>query len=191
MNMKTIIVYFSLEGNTAYAAEQIAERLGADTLRLYPKKSYPTGGFRKFIWGGKSAVMAETPDLEPYGFDGAAYDRVILGFPVWAGNVTPPIRTFLKENDLRGKRVAAFACQSGSGAEKAFRKLMECMGTEQLDGELVLIDPKSRPSEENERAIRDFCDRMSRGAAEGDVSREGTAQTQNGPGTAGSDGRDL
>ena len=119
MDMKTIIVYYSLEGNTDFAASKIAEIMGADLLRLVPKKSYPSTGFQKFFWAGKSAVMSETPELEPYVFDRASYDRVILGFPVWAGNVAPPIRTFVRDQDLHGKRIAAFACQSGAGAEKA------------------------------------------------------------------------
>ena len=35
--MRTLIVYYSLEGNTDYAAGKIAERIGADKLRLVPK----------------------------------------------------------------------------------------------------------------------------------------------------------
>ena len=159
--MKTIVVYYSLEGNTEFAAGKIAEVMGADLLRLYPKKAYPSKGFRKFLWGGKSAVMAETPVLEAYTFDAAAYDCVILGFPVWASNMTPPIRTFLKENDLQGKRLAAFACQSGNGAEKALDKIKELTGRSSLEAELVLIDPKSKPAEDNEQKIRDFCAKLS------------------------------
>ena len=41
--MKTIIVYYSLEGNTEYAAKELANLLGADLLRLHPKKAYPDG----------------------------------------------------------------------------------------------------------------------------------------------------
>ena len=140
--MKTLIVYYTLEGNTHYAAKKIASLLDADMLRIKPVKTYPRKGFRKFLWGGKSAVMAETPELEPYTFDASAYDRIVFGFPVWAGNVTPPLRTFIKENDLSGKRFAAFACQSGAGAEKAFEKLKTALGIRELDAELVLIDPK-------------------------------------------------
>ena len=158
--MKTIIVYYSMGGNTEYAAQKVAEELGADLLRVEPKKAYPDSGFRKFLWGGKSAVMAETPELEPYEFDGTAYERGILGFPVWAGNVTPPIRTFLKENDLSGKSLAAFACQSGAGAEKAFGKLLAAVGADKLEAELILIDPKDKPSEANEQKIRAFCEKL-------------------------------
>ena len=155
--MKTLIVYYSLEGNTQYAAERIAAAIGAETLRLAPEKAYPDSGFKKFFWGGKSAVMAEKPKLQPYEFDPAAWERIIIGFPVWAGNVTPPIRTFIKENDLRGKRIAAFACQSGAGAEKAFAKLKAALGVSALEAEMVLIDPKTKPSKANEQKIAAFC----------------------------------
>ena len=117
--MKTLIVYFSLEGNTDCAARRIADILGADTLRVYPVKAYPDKGFAKFFWGGKSAVMAETPALEAYAAPLEAYGRVIFGFPVWAGNMAPPIRSFVRENDLSGKRIAAFACQSGLSGHRS------------------------------------------------------------------------
>ena len=158
--MKTLIVYYTLEGNTHYAAKKIASLLDADMLRIKPVKTYPRKGFRKFLWGGKSAVMAETPELEPYTFDASAYDRIVFGFPVWAGNVTPPLRTFIKENDLSGKRFAAFACQSGAGAEKAFEKLKTALGIRELDAELVLIDPKTKPDEINEKKISGFCGKL-------------------------------
>ena len=158
--MKTLIVYYSLEGNTAYAADRIAYLTGADTLRINPVKEYPKSGFRKFLWGGKSALMSETPKLEAYIFDQGKYDRIIFGFPVWAGSITPPIRTFIRENDLKGKHIAAFACQSGSGAEKAFGKLKAALGIDNLEAELILIDPKEKPSQENEKKIEMFCAKM-------------------------------
>lgn len=159
--MKTIVVYYSLEGNTEYAAKRIADSLGADILRVVPVRAYPKSGFQKFLWGGKSAVMAEKPALEPYDAAMGDYDRVIFGFPVWASNMAPPIRSFILENDLAGKRIAAFACQSGAGANKALAKLRACLGVDALEAELVLIDPKDKPSEENERKLRDFCEGLS------------------------------
>ena len=158
--MRTLIVYYSLEGNTAYAADKIASVIGADILRIEPVKNYPDKGFRKFFWGGKSAVMAETPKLQPYDFNAEDYERIVFGFPVWAGNVTPPIRTFVRENRLDGKRIAAFASQSGSGAEKAFDRLKKALGIDSLEAELVLIDPKVKPSAENDRKIKEFCAKL-------------------------------
>ncbi len=158
--MNTLIVYYSHEGNTEYVAQKIASACGFNTLRLAPAKEYPARGFRKFFWGGKSSVMAETPALMPYTFNAEDYDRIVFGFPVWAGNVTPPIRTFVKEQNLTGKRIAAFACQSGAGAEKAFGKLKAALGIDALEAELVLIDPKDKPSAENGRKLEAFCEKL-------------------------------
>ena len=117
--------------------------------------------FLKFLIGGFDAVRERTPALKPYEFHAENYARVIFGFPVWAGNVTPPIRTFVKENDLSGLKIAAFACQGGSGAEKAFDKLKTAIGIDKLEAELILIDPKARPSDEKDKKIEDFCRRLS------------------------------
>lgn len=160
--MKSLIVYYSLEGNTEYAAKRIADNLSADILRLRPKKAYSDKGFAKFFWGGKSAVMAEKPELEPYDIDLSAYERIIIGFPVWASNFTPPVRTFLFENksELKGKRFAAFACQSGGGAEKALAKLKKYIGIESFEAEAVFIDPKDKESGATNTAIDSFCSRL-------------------------------
>ena len=160
--MRTAVVYYSMSGNTAETAKKIADAAGADLVEIRPVKAYPDKGVRKFLWGGKSAVMAETPALQPYDFRAEDYDRIIIGFPVWASNMAPPVRTFVKENmaSLQGRHIAAFACQSGNGAEKAFRKLAECLGRESLDTTLILIDPKDRPKAENERRLQDFLRRL-------------------------------
>ncbi|SDY59264.1 flavodoxin family protein [Lachnobacterium bovis] len=160
--MNTLIVYYSLEGNTDFVAKKIADKLQADLLRLVPVKKYPEKGFAKFFWGGKSAMMAETPELEPYSVDWNSYEQVIFGFPVWASNITPPLRTFIRDNhELKEKRLAAFACQSGKGAEQAFKKLTDTLEGNTLTATLILFDPKVKPKDENEVSIQEFCDSLS------------------------------
>ena len=156
--MKTVIVYYSMGGNTAFAAEKLAEKLDAGLLRVEPLTAYPEKGAKKFLFGGKSALMGEKPALKPYEFD-ADCERVIFGFPVWASHVTPPLRTFIEENRtaLQGKRFAAFACQMGSGGEKALESLRVFLSIDAFDAQTILIDPKDKPSEGNDRKIEDFC----------------------------------
>ncbi len=57
-------------------------------------------------------------------------------------------------------RVAAFACEAGNGGEKALARLKEALGAAELDAEMVLIDPKSKPTDENEQKIKEFCDKV-------------------------------
>lgn len=157
--MKIAIVYYSMSGNTKYVADKIAEKIDADIIRIEPVKAYPDQGAKKFIWGGKSAVMGETPALQPYEFSAEKYDSIILGTPVWASNFAPPIRTFIKENpNIHGKRIAVFTCFSGGGADKAIEKMKKYIGLDNFDAELILVDPKEKVKAENDEKIDVFCD---------------------------------
>ena len=157
--MNIAIVYYSMSNNTEFAAQEIATVTDADLIRIEPEKAYPCKGVRKFIWGGKSAVMKEEPDLLPYEFDAEKYDAVVLGCPVWASSPAPPMRTFIKNNRgaLSGKKVSAFVCCSGGGAAKALAKMRAAFGYGRFVSELILIDPKDKPSQDKVRQIRDFA----------------------------------
>ena len=159
--MKTAIVYYSMSGNTKYVADKIAEKLGAAIIRIEPVKADPDEGAKKFIWGGKSAVMGEKPALQPYEFSVEKYDSIILGTPVWTSNFVPPIRTFIKENpDIHGKKLAVFTCFSGSGADKAIEKMKKYIGIKEFEAELILIDPKENIKVEDDEKIDVFCQRL-------------------------------
>lgn len=156
--MRTAIVYYSMSGNTKYVADKIADGLKAsgevDIIRIEPKKTYPDKGAKKFFWGGKSAVMGETPALQPYEFDIEKYDRIIFGTPVWASNFVPPLRTFIKDNPKVGnKKIAVFTCFSGGGADKAIEKMKKYIGIEKFEAELILIDPKDKIKKEDDEKM--------------------------------------
>ncbi len=159
--MKAIIVYYSLEGNTEYVADTIAENLRVPTLRLVPVKDYPTGNSSKYIWGGKSVVFGEKPKLIPYQFDAKDYDTIIIGTPIWASSFTPPIKTFLKENDLSSKKIALYACSAGGDSEKCFNKFKLELPNNDIIATLTLIDPKTKASDVNAQQIKIFCDKIS------------------------------
>ena len=154
--MKSVIIYYSLEGNTDETAKKIAGILGADLLRLVPEREYPTGA-GKYAVGGKAAVFGEKPALKPYSIDLSDYDTVIIGTPVWAATFAPPLRTFFSANDIKGKTVGMFACQKGNGAEKCFAKLKKYTGISDVRAQLILIDPKAQPDAGNDAKIAEFC----------------------------------
>lgn len=165
--MKTAIVYYSMSGNTKYAADKIFNELKSsgevDVIRIEPEKSYPDKGAKKFLWGGKSAVMGESPKLSYYEFDCDKYDRIIIGFPVWASTFAPPIRTFIKENPCVGqKKIAIFTCFSGGGADKAIAKLKKFIGVQKTEAELILTDPKDIFKEEDLEKIKAFCSSLAK-----------------------------
>ena len=153
ITVKTIIVYYSLEGFTKKWSEEISKKTGADLLAIHPVKEYPDSGAKKYLWGGKSALMGQKPKLQPYIFNADKYDRVILAYPVWASSVTPPIRSFAEENRdaLSGKKIGAIATYMGSGAQKSLKKLSKLLNAE-LEPRLILTDLEEKKSENEQLA---------------------------------------
>ena len=157
--MKLAIVYYSQSGNANFVANEMAKYLDADIVRIEPEKAYPNKGFKKFFWGGKSAVMGETPALVSYEFDANKYDVVVIGYPVWASTFAPPIRSFVEQNkaSLQSKKIVAFATSSGGNAEKSFVKLANLLKANTIFPTLAIIDPFVKPSDDKLAQIEAFC----------------------------------
>ena len=158
--MKTLVVYYSQSGNAQWMAERISSALSADMLRLVPKKAYPEKGIRKYFFGGGSAVIKEAPELEPYKVNLEQYGQIVFVTPVWAGTVTPPLRTFIQEENLDGKHFAFAACSLGGSPEKTFSALRSLLGVTGDVPTLWLVEPKRKQKPENEKAIEEFCGKL-------------------------------
>ena len=156
--MKTAIVYYSMHGNVRYVAEKAAKELGADLIELKPVKAYPDKGAMQFLWGGSAVTFKKKPDLEPYSFNASDYDLVIIGTPVWAGNFTPPLRTFFENTDLTGKKIAAIVTSGGGDSAKCLGAIKEATKTDKLVAAVSLVDPKDKASEDNEKQITAFIE---------------------------------
>ncbi|MFW6056463.1 MAG: flavodoxin family protein [Chloroflexota bacterium] len=123
--MKTIVVYFSNSGNTRTVAQALAVYLDADieeirerkerALLQMPKEGDKPEGFAvmKAAMGGFLRLSSQ---IEGPRHDPSAYDLVIVGSPVWAGGLTPAVRSYMKKH--RGKlRNIAFFCTGESPEE--------------------------------------------------------------------------
>lgn len=106
-----LIVYFSRTGATEMAAGALAQRLGADLDFIRTGVDYAgAGGWLRGVW---QSLVRSGPKIS-HGRDPAPYDLVVLGFPIWAGRLAGPMRSYLRRNAKRLARTAAF-CVSGSG----------------------------------------------------------------------------
>lgn len=165
--MRTIVIFYSLEGNTEFVAKKIKEQMNADIMNIAPVDAYPTGRFSKFIFGGKSVFSKEETKIKEHNDIKGKYDLVILGSPVWASNITPPMRTFLNEGILENAKIALFLNSAGGGDKKAFPKFKEALiegnkgiKEEDIIANLHLVDPKKKPKAEDEAKIKEFCDKL-------------------------------
>jgi flavodoxin len=119
--MKTAVIFFSYDGNSAFIAQQIKTRLNADLVQLYLTDEKKRGKFASLFWGGAMVFSRKNPPLKPYNFDPSVYDLIILGAPIWAGSPAPPLKTFLAQTPITGKKLALFVCHGG-GPGKSLEK---------------------------------------------------------------------
>ncbi len=159
--MKTLIVYYSFEGNTEFIAKAMAEAIGADLLKLQPKKEIPTKGFMKYFWGGRQAMMKMKPELLPLEKNPADYDFIILGTPVWAFTYSPPLATYFSQRPFKNKRIALFCCHGG-GKAGTLRNMKEALKGNTFVGEIDFIEPLRGKTQKKKEMAVDWVNHLSR-----------------------------
>ena len=92
--MRTLIVYYSFTGNTKHLAMELAAEESADLLRLLDLKK--PGKLKAYLMGCPAAIFGKAWPIQTLDVDLAAYERVVLMSPVWAGNVVPAVNAFLQ-----------------------------------------------------------------------------------------------
>jgi multimeric flavodoxin WrbA len=63
---------------------------------------------------------------------------VVLCFPVWSGNVSNPMRSFLEENELKNKNID-FILSCGGSTGNAENKVLEYLDSSNTIGEVKII----------------------------------------------------
>jgi flavodoxin len=142
--MKTLVIYYSYEGNCAMIAGLIKTALAADILEVIPENEEKHGGFfGKYFWGGKQILMNKFPKLRPYTLDASLYDLIIIGAPVWAGSFPPALASFFAETKISGRKIALFCCHGG-GKGKIFQKMKNALPGNVFPGEIDFYKPLKR-----------------------------------------------
>jgi len=153
--MKTAVIYYTLDGNSAIVAQEIKTQLNADLIRLHTKDEKKRSRIGKFFWGGGMVFLNKKPPLKPYSFDPSAYDLIIIGAPVWASSPAPPIKTFISEAGITGKKIAIFVCHAG-GKGNALGIFKTLLAGNNIAAEADFINPCKCNSEELKQRVADW-----------------------------------
>ena len=138
--MKSLIVYYSLEGNVKLLSETMAQEIGADILALQLKKEINGDSFMKYFWGGRQIIMKSLPELEAITLNPNDYDLIIIGTPVWLSTYTPALRSFLFSNPIINKKVAFF-CSHESIPGKTLINLEKDLSNNQIISSIDFFAP--------------------------------------------------
>ncbi len=118
-----LVIYYSRTGNTKKIAEKIANSLSCEMIEIKPLSSYK--GIIGWLRAGFQAVKRKIPKIESINVNLNIYDLVILGTPMWGGNLSSPIRAFLTENIDKIKKIAFFYCSGGEGTDQIFEEFKD------------------------------------------------------------------
>ena len=130
-----LVVYYSATGNTAQAAQYIADTTGGDLFELELVEPYTDDDLN---WtDDNSRVSQEHADESLRDVELVAdtvdnwdqYDTVFIGYPIWWGIAAWPVDGFVEANDFTGKTVIPFCTSSSSGLGESGELLAELAGT--------------------------------------------------------------
>jgi flavodoxin len=153
--MKTVVVFYSLDGNCALVAEKIKTQLNADLLRLYTTKDKKRSFIGNLFWGCGMVFFKKKPTLKPYSFDPAVYDLIIFGAPVWADHPAPPLKTFISEAGITGKKIALFLCHAG-GKGTSMKRFRTMLSGNDIISEVDFNNPAKKYNEDVKQQIEDW-----------------------------------
>ena len=114
--MQVLVVYYSRSGKTKKVGVDISKELQCDSEELVDTAK--RSGIIGWINSGRQARSGALTKLMPIKNDPSKYDMVIIGTPVWASNMSIPVRTYLTENKDKLKTVAFFCTEGNSGDAK-------------------------------------------------------------------------
>lgn len=112
--MKMLIVYYSWSnGNTKRIAEMLQKKTDADIARIDTVEPYK-GSYNDVVNRGQKEVNSGyKPQIQKLNVRLDDYDVIAIGTPTWWYTMAPAVRTFIEENDLKGKTVIPFMTNGG------------------------------------------------------------------------------
>ncbi len=122
-NKKTLVAYFSWSGNTAEAANYIAQKTNADLFAIEREKPYPTDYDPCTVDAKDEKERGDRPAIKGKVENMADYDVVFVCVPVWWYTAPMPVYTFLESYDFEGKTVIPF-CTAYSGPSSTLKDIV-------------------------------------------------------------------
>ncbi len=128
--MNGLIVYFSRTGRTRRVAEAIQALTGFDMEEI--KEAKGRGGPVGWLKSGMESTRKMLPQIEALKQDQASYDLVVIGTPIWASNMSSPVRAYVTKHGHDIKKAALFCTGDGENPETAFAPITELLGKEPI-----------------------------------------------------------
>ena len=154
--MKTLVIYYTRTGITKKIAEVIAEKMQADIEEIVDLKDRK--GPWEYLKAGRDAMKRIPAEIAVIKNNPEYYDLIVIGTPVWAGNMACAVRTYISGNKDKFKKVALFCTMGGSGDQKTFAEMESLSGKTSLAKVTVRTRDAGKP--ETDARLDEFVKKM-------------------------------
>lgn len=119
--VKILVTYYSRTGTTRKVAKALASQLSCDLEEMIDLQD--RSGFIGYVRSMFDALNHRHARLKESMKKVENYDLVVIGTPVWAGNLSVPVRSFLIKHRDRFKNVAFFLTSGALNQKKVFSEM--------------------------------------------------------------------
>ncbi len=139
---RTLVLYFSVTGNTGKLASKISKITKADIMEIVPEVRYTNEDIDYNNSASRASIEQNNENARPIigsTLNVKAYDTVFIGYPIWFGTNPKIILSLFDTYDLHGKKIVLF-CTSGStdistslDSIKKYDKKLKIVGAKRFD----------------------------------------------------------
>jgi flavodoxin len=128
--MKVLVAYYSRTGRTKAASRLVSEITEGDLEEI--KEVSDRSGILGYLRSGLDGKTRRYSAIKEPSHDPSRYDLLIVGTPIWAGNISSPMRTYLRRFKDRLPPVALLCTTGGARSEEAEIDLTRIIGRKPL-----------------------------------------------------------
>ena len=139
---RTLVLYFSVTGNTGKLASKISKITKADIMEIVPEVRYTNEDIDYNNSASRASIEQNNENARPIigsTLNVKNYDTVFIGYPIWFGTNPKIILSLFDTYDLHGKKIVLF-CTSGStdistslDSIKKYDKKLKIVGAKRFD----------------------------------------------------------
>ena len=143
---RTLVLYFSVTGNTGKLASKISKITKADIMEIVPEVRYTNEDIDYNNSASRASVEQNNENARPIigsTLNVKNYDTVFIGYPIWFGTNPKIILSLFDTYNLHGKKIVLF-CTSGStditaslDSIKKYDKKLKIVGAKRFDSSVT------------------------------------------------------
>lgn len=151
---EVLVVYYTRTGNSQRLAEEISIKLHGIKDQIKSENKYK--GISGFIKGGFRAVRKKEDDIT-YKKNPEDYRVVVIVSPIWASNIPPAVRRYIKKNVNKMKNYSFIINGGLKENQKAYKNFIEELPSPISE---YIADNSNIDYEICQKDLEDFADKI-------------------------------